>query len=183
MEAHAALRSTDREVLALEEGRVAFLQRGSGAAIIAINRTEQPWSLQLPTGEWRETVRGSVVPGSLVVPGRAALIVTGETDRSPLVAADTALSVRLEGISLVKGDEIVLVGAGPELGNWDPSSGLLTARDGAAFVASASLPAGHVMEYKFVVRRADGQVTWEDRPNRYLLVNPEVTVVTASWNV
>jgi len=181
--AHPALRSVDREVLALEEGRLAFLQRAEGAAIIAINRTEQPWQLPLPTGEWRDTVRGAAVPGTLEVPGRAALIVTGETDRSPLVAAETALSVRLEGVSLVKGDEVVLVGAGPELGNWDPSSGLAAARDGAGFVASASLPAGHVMEYKFVVRRADGQVTWEDRPNRYLLVSPDAPGVTATWNV
>lgn len=180
--AHGALRSKDREVLALGEGRLALLQRAEGAAIIAINRTEQPWELALPSGEWRDSVRRAVLGDVLLVPARAALVVTGRTDRARLRSVDTDLSLRLEGLSLVHGDEVILVGSGPELGNWDPASGIPTDPDGTGFVVSASLPAGHVLEYKFVVRRADGEITWEDRPNRYLLVNPERREVTATWN-
>ncbi len=73
--------------------------------------------------------------------------------------------------------DLLLVGAGPELGDWDPSDGVLV--DG---VASLTFPGASVIEYKFVVRTPDGDV-WEDRPNRYALVEGGAAVhLDHTWN-
>ena len=178
--AHPALRSADREVLALTDDRIAFLQRDGGAAVLAINAGTDDWELELPEGTWSETTRGAAI-SSLRVPAGAVGVAVGTTTRAPLEARPVALSVTVSDAPLSKGASLVLVGAGPELGNWDPAAGIEASRTDDGFRATTSLPAGHVLEYKFVVRGSDGSLTWEDRPNRYLLVG-QAAALTATWN-
>jgi hypothetical protein len=61
------------------------------------------------------------------------------------------------------GESTWVVGAGPELGSWDPARGV-------PLGASVALPAGTVAEFKLVQRRKDGSVEWERGGNRYLFV-------------
>ena len=178
---HPALRSADRSVWALEDERVAFLQRDGDAAILAINRSGEDWALELPVGDWADTSRGADVGSELTVPAGAVVAVVGSTSVPRRAAGPAAITVGLTGAPVDKGAVVVLVGAGPELGNWDPEAGLATTRDGDRWVANAELPVGHVLEYKFVVRGSDGSVTWEDRGNRYLLVE-EAAAISNTWN-
>lgn len=67
------------------------------------------------------------------------------------------------------GDQVVVVGSDPRLGSWDPTKGVVA--DTAAdlfpnWAAATDLPAGARVEYKFVVRKANGTVVWEAGPNR-----------------
>ena len=75
------------------------------------------------------------------------------------------------------GGDLVLVGAGPELGNWDPAKGVPLDP-----VARVRLPGASVIEYKLVVRTPGG-ATWEPRPNRYTLVRGgETTDLALTWS-
>jgi phosphatidylserine/phosphatidylglycerophosphate/cardiolipin synthase-like enzyme len=65
------------------------------------------------------------------------------------------------------GDSLVLVGDLPELGAWDPHSGVrLDGSDWPTWRASLPLRSGARFEYKLVVLRADGSVVWERGDNR-----------------
>ncbi len=69
------------------------------------------------------------------------------------------------------GDSLLLVGDLPELGAWDPASGLdLSSSDWPVWAVTVSLPAGTRLEYKPVLRRADGSLSWAEGPNRKLRV-------------
>ncbi len=183
--ANPALRSAHREVLFLGDAQVAFLQRAPGgddAAVLAVNRADRDWSMDLPSGEWRDTSRGAVVRSPVNVPARSVLRLLGQTTYARL-AGPASVSFRVTGAPLADGDVLLLVGSGPELGNWDPMAGLLASGRSAATLATAQVPAGFVMEYKFVVLAADGTVTWEQRGNRYLLAEPGASEIAATWSV
>jgi hypothetical protein len=88
------------------------------------------------------------------------------------------LRVAASGSPAGAGDTLVLVGAGPELGSWDASAGLPLPIEG--FV----LPAGAVLDFKLVVLRSDGAVVWEDRGNRYLLIEAGMSKeIELEWGV
>lgn len=78
----------------------------------------------------------------------------------------------------VWGDRIFVVGNCPALGDWDPAKGveLRTADDiYPKWSASAELPAGANVEYKYVVLTANGDVFWEDGANRAFTVDAQGT--------
>jgi hypothetical protein len=99
----------------------------------------------------------------------------------PPLAGPQQVEVALTGAPVEAGDALVMVGAGPELGDWDPVKGVQLAGEGTA-VGSLELPDGAVLEYKFVVRRPDGAVVWEQRPNRYAHVTGETLRISAAWS-
>ncbi|MEE2828638.1 MAG: alpha-amylase family glycosyl hydrolase [Myxococcota bacterium] len=78
--------------------------------------------------------------------------------------APGSVALRVSEAPVSPSDRVVLVGAGPELGDWQPEGGLDLPVQGQAF------PAGAVLDFKLAVIRSDGGVLWEERPNRYLLV-------------
>lgn len=61
---------------------------------------------------------------------------------------------------------LVLVGAGPELGHWDPSAGVPVdvQPDGGLRNSGTELPAWTVAEFKVVRRTAEGDI-WQEGPN------------------
>ncbi len=65
--------------------------------------------------------------------------------------------------------ELRLVGAGPELGNWDPAQAPVLARTGAP--GTVALPTGTVAAAKPVVRTAAGWA-WAPGPDRVIAVGP-----------
>lgn len=72
------------------------------------------------------------------------------------------------------------VGAGPELGAWNPAHGAEVENSRVAL----SLPSEAVYEFKFVVRHPDGKVEWESRDDRFLFVPPGDSTLhlEARWN-
>ena len=65
------------------------------------------------------------------------------------------------------GDELVLVGALPELGGWNPAQGrALSGATWPTWTTAIELPIGVRFEYKLVILRADGSVQWESGDNR-----------------
>jgi glycosidase len=72
----------------------------------------------------------------------------------------------------------VLVGAGA-LGGWDPKQGVIGKRVGEGRTSfSLQRPVGDVLAYKLAIATDD--TTWEDRPNRYLLVTGDASL-THTW--
>ena len=74
--------------------------------------------------------------------------------------------------------DAVLVGTGPELGNWSPDRGLPAVNG----VATVTVPTGSLLELKWVVRGE--ATTWQDGPNRYVFVGDgqEPLVVEQVWS-
>ncbi len=141
---------------------------------------------ELPAGESHRvrpyTLFGdSVMVGYLrpdVSGGYGALVDWIETQsarRVPLVVEVLSPVARVEGaptVQLPPGDgPLVMVGAGPELGHWDPSRGVILLADGGGGLRSApvELPPWTVAEYKLVRLNADGEA-WEEGGNHHVLL-------------
>lgn len=186
----SALRASTRQVLVLEESVFAWVQGDEdSAAVVAINLGEEPRTVELPPlGDWQDPAMRSDLEGAVTVaPGAVALATTrGEQPGMGVWLTDARapesveLVVRLEGASLSKFDEMLLIGASTELGAWSPSKAVPAKRDGRDFVARVTVPRGDVLEFKFVIRQDGGSLLWEDRPNRYHLVVGGGEV-TAGW--
>lgn len=186
----SALRASDRQVVVLDEGLFAWVQGDeTSAALIAVSRDDAARSVELPAlGEWQDPAMRSAIRGTLEVPARGVAMATTRGSGTALVewlrdartAESVQWTVRLVGASISKGDSIVLVGASEQLGAWDPAQGVTAVREGRDFVATVTVPAGDVLEYKFVHRHDGGQLVWEQRENRYQLVGGAETV-SARW--
>jgi len=81
-----------------------------------------------------------------------------------------SVRVRVAGSPVGPGDRLLLVGAGPELGGWQPTNGIELPIEGI------ELPAGAVLDFKLVVVKQTGETIWEDRGNRYALVEPGLSL-------
>lgn len=70
------------------------------------------------------------------------------------------------------GQNILLIGSIPELGNWDPSDAIMMTGHyngpdaWPTFTASVDIPAGTSFEYKYIFQDTDGTETWEAGENR-----------------
>jgi hypothetical protein len=162
------------------------------------NRASMPWEAQAPladvlrdSGRLRPAVPGGRIvqlseegfdylraDGSLLrVEGGRVAVLPG-SDATDADSLDGALRVVASGSPAGVGDTLVLVGAGPELGAWDASAGLPLPIEGLV------LPAGAVLDFKLVVLRPDGAVVWEDRGNRYLLIEAGMSKeIQLEWGV
>jgi HKD family nuclease len=91
------------------------------------------------------------------------------------------MSVRARGYcdGTKYGDTLVLVGDQPELGNWDPQEGLwLSGTSWPTWTGELQLRSGARVEYKLVVLRKDGSVTWESGGNRSFVVPTDASEPT-----
>ena len=87
-------------------------------------------------------------------------------------AVDVQLSVRRGDTQF--GDAVLVVGDLPELGAWVAADGLaLDASDWPVWRARVRLPVGVRAEYKVVVRRADGSLSWDAGENHRLTVRTD----------
>lgn len=105
---------------------------------------------------------GRPAPGALSAPPR------------PLKAAERAVVWEALCDATSFGDTVLVVGADPMLGAWDPDAGLRLSTDPSSFPlwhGTASL--AHCPQrvvWKLAVRRADGSVLWEPGANRETLL-------------
>jgi glucoamylase len=109
--------------------------------------------------------RDGVVPPSWGESGANSVpqVCTG----TPSCDSRTTFNVR---VTTSPGEDIFVVGALPQLGNWDPANAkpLSASRYTASnplWYADINIPAETAFEYKYI-KKANGQVTWESDPNR-----------------
>lgn len=72
------------------------------------------------------------------------------------------VNVEVECADTAMGDNVALIGGGASLGDWNPARSVKL--NGAAFPlwrGTVSVKPGTQVEYKYVILRADGGVTWE----------------------
>ncbi len=148
--AHPVLALGSSRTLALDETFFAQLRvLGDEAALIAINR-----------GKEARSILGIEVPANAV---RVELL----KPQALPARGPRLVELTVQGAPLAAGDTLLLAGASPELGSWDPSRAL------ALQGGSLSLPLreGAVLEYKLIVRRRDGSIAWEHGEDRFLFVS------------
>ncbi|MFD9126479.1 CBM20 domain-containing protein [Kitasatospora sp. NPDC059571] len=84
------------------------------------------------------------------------------------------------------GDTVLISGSTAELGAWDPARAVPLATDSGSYPswsAELHLPPGGQVQYKYLKRSPGGSVTWEDVPDRSVLVSPGgTTALDDRWN-
>ena len=177
--AQAALRAPDAEVLWLGERQLILAQRAEGqTALLLINRDPGALRWEPPPAGWRDAVTGRAAPGPWsIAPGEVRAFVASD-GAPPAERAQVDLRLDVSGAPLGVGDRLVLVGAGSALGDWSPTDGVV---GDAQHRLHADVRAGTVLEFKLVVRSAAGPDRWEQRANRYLLVEERAPVVPLQW--
>ncbi|GAA4833839.1 CBM20 domain-containing protein [Kitasatospora terrestris] len=84
------------------------------------------------------------------------------------------------------GDTVLVSGSVAQLGSWNPAAAVPLTTASATYprwTATVQLPLGATAQYKYLIRSANGAVTWESIPNRTVNV-PTVGTATTSdrWN-
>lgn len=161
----------DGDSLVLERGD------GDGSMLVAIH-------LGGSEGELR--TRGAVLR---LPPQSVSILPLLSQPRLPGAAAAASRLVEVSVRAPVgSGETLCLLGAGPDLGSWDPTRGLplgasvTAAEEGAAKPGVAStggprwsrslqLRAGAVYQFKLILKRRDGTVAWEPGEDRFLFVD------------
>ncbi len=90
----------------------------------------------------------------------------------------SAVTLVLTGIEPDAGAHVLACGAGPLLGDWDPAHAVALHRDGKAWTATLDAPPGAELAFKFLVRKPDGTLTWEDGDDRHAHAGDRVE---ATW--
>ena len=123
-------------------------------AVVAVNAGSEP-------------ATDPAAPGVELAPGVTVAFLPGRAWIDP---GTRRLRLTATGLPLAEGEVPVLVGTGRELANWTPADGLPLQEQGGAWVLATELPADQVLEYKLVLRGADGDLRWQDGENRYLFL-------------
>jgi hypothetical protein len=89
-----------------------------------------------------------------------------EPDAAKADATDAIVS--LAGVETAEGEQVLLCGASPALGDWDPEKAHAMEQKGDAWHATVKLAADADLAFKFFRRTAEGAVVWEDGDNRSL---------------
>lgn len=145
----------------------------------AVTRTYQT---SLPAGVYCDVVAASdcsvtrtvTSAGQLTVtvPAYGALAIhvgalSGSTP-PPAEQGDVSFAVNA---TTVWGQNVYVVGNLPQLGSWNPASGVaLASASYPVWTGTVDLPAGTTFEYKYVKRDGSGNVTWESGANRVATV-------------
>lgn len=168
---HEVFRTGVNLPLHLSAQHFAYLRVGDDEiALIAVNMGEQTWQvkadvLQSASGVSLQT--GVPVSSGPAVSANSVQVVLYPKSELSL-AADNSTSETLRMSANADAEELFIVGAGPELGAWDPEKALAGTRNAAgAFEFSLDVAGDAVGVFKFV-RRRGGAFQWEDGGNRYL---------------
>ncbi|MFI1522627.1 carbohydrate-binding module family 20 domain-containing protein [Kitasatospora cineracea] len=88
-----------------------------------------------------------------------------------------------ENKTTVYGQNVYLVGSTAQLGSWNPASALpMSSASYPNWTLSLTLPANSAFEYKYIVKDAAGNVTWESGANRSYTTGASGTAtLTDSW--
>ncbi|MCK0118527.1 alpha-amylase family glycosyl hydrolase [Isoptericola sp. S6320L] len=160
--------------------------RGS-AGYVTINNNSwdvtRTYATDLPAGEYCDVVAAAdcsvtrTVAGdgtfTATVPAYGALALhVGATSGPGSVTPQGDVDVAVEATT-TWGQDVRIVGSRPELGSWDPASGVVLSADGyPVWTGTVDLPAGASFEYKYV-KVDGGDVDWESGGNRTATVGAD----------
>lgn len=177
--ARASLVSGSTRILAYDEGSFFVLLREveGEQTWVVINGPEKN-GIDLgsladhPGAKFRDLLADEEVDGSVLLePFDVRWMEPLEWSVPKAKAGSRAVRFTVPEASLEPGQELVVVGSGPELGAWSPVEGVpLVLLADLTYSAKIELPTDLVFAYKVVVRGEGGQVRWEDGPNRTLYV-------------
>ncbi|KQY25509.1 glycosidase [Cellulomonas sp. Root485] len=186
-------------------GRLAY-GRGS-LGYVAINRDgsalQRTFQTSLPAGRYCDVISGATTSGgcsgttvtvasggsaTFTVPanGSVALhvgqLAGGTATPTP---SPTGVSQISFGVNATTswGQNIYVVGDRAELGSWNPAGAIaLSSATYPVWRANVTLPAGTVVQYKYVRKESNGAVTWESGSNRTATVPASgVLTLTDTW--
>ncbi|KAK7339863.1 hypothetical protein VNO77_20549 [Canavalia gladiata] len=67
------------------------------------------------------------------------------------------------------GEQFLVVGNDPTFGSWNPSNAVpMTWSEGHVWTVDQEIPAGKLIQFKFVLKRKQGDVVWMPGPDRIL---------------
>jgi hypothetical protein len=168
-------------LLEREDRRLSYLRlTADDAAFVAINLGKEAWtpSIELDVSSASDVLRGrSVEPGQLEIPpGRTAVYRLEEARQGVFLellgtlSSDQtrSLSLVVDAASTAGAGGLKMVGAGPELGSWDPARGVAgRQRADGSWLFEIELPVRTTAAFKLV--KVQGEKTvWEEGKNRYL---------------
>jgi glycosidase len=160
---HPSLRSTTTQILRADSEAVVLLRRSPGeqAYVVIAGQTAADIEIsgQLSASLGSATVRQGRMR---VEPSRVGVAIVKGAE-VPTDRGQATLIFTITGQSFA---DLRLVGAGPELGNWDPAKA--PRFDGNHL--ELKVPVGVALAYKLVAFAPGGGATWEGQGNRYLHV-------------
>ncbi len=170
-------------LLQVEDGFLAYLRVSQDdtrpeVVLIVVNTTMELREVTIPKELGTDMA-------SVEVPAGQTKITILESNGPQLAAYRAAkkktttaqIEVTVDNVKLAEGESLMLVGSGPELGNWSPEAqGLTFSPKNDQLVLNLSLPSGLVFAYK-LVRLKDGKATWEEHPDRFLFVQTGQNIV------
>lgn len=115
------------------------------------------------------------------MPRRACIVWVFLFTSAPVLAQTVPVVFRVDMgyASVGTGDQVVLRGEGPVLGDWDGAAHPLErVRQTTIYRVRVAVPdslVGHILQYKFVVHRSDGIDVWEEGANRQVEVPTQRT--------
>ncbi len=83
---------------------------------------------------------------------------------TPAESIETTIS--LKGLEVTDGEQVLICGAGEEIGDWDPEKARPLAREGELWMTTIKVAPDAEVSFKFLRRDADGKIVWETGDNR-----------------
>lgn len=94
----------------------------------------------------------------------------------PKKAEPVETTIVLTGIEVGDGEQVLVCGAFPALGDWDPERAQPMAKTGDAWLATLTLAPDAQIAFKFLRRTKDGSVIWEPGDDRRLVAKQRLEV-------
>ncbi|XP_042373688.1 uncharacterized protein LOC121967492 [Zingiber officinale] len=110
------------------------------------------------------------------------------TPDSPIETTDSSKTVRVRFVLQKEcpfGQQFFIVGDHPVFGLWDPTNAVpLEWSTGHAWTTELNLPAGKMIQFKFILRGLAGGISWQLGPNRCLQTweTTETIIVAEDWD-
>ncbi|MFD7639409.1 carbohydrate-binding module family 20 domain-containing protein [Kitasatospora sp. NPDC059795] len=140
---------------------------GSGKATVTVNAGDAVALYTATTGTASPSPSGSSGPSPS----------GGPTDPS-----GTVTQTFNENKTTVAGQNVYLVGSLAQLGSWDPNAAVALSSSGyPVWSGSVQLPANTAFEYKYIVKDASGNVTWESGANHSANTGASGGTLNDSW--
>ncbi len=99
------------------------------------------------------------------IEAKAAAVAPAKETAAPAAdAIETAIS--LKGLEVAAGEQVLICGGFPDIGDWDPEKARPLAREGELWLTTIKLAPDTEVSFKFLRRDADGKVVWETGENR-----------------
>ncbi|GLW74097.1 alpha-amylase [Kitasatospora phosalacinea] len=146
---------------------------GSGRATVTVNAGDAVALYAATTGTASPSPSSSASPSGSASPSPSA---------SSTKPGGTVTETFNENRTTVSGQNVYLVGSLPQLGSWDPNAAVALSPAGyPVWSGSVQLPANTAFEYKYIVKDASGNVTWESGANHSANSGANGGTLNDSW--